>query len=139
MVPAAGVAVAVLTNGAGAAPLAHEIFTHTLDIEMPARPVPPADPAPVEPWMYGTYRGSQVDFVLEAEGGRAFLKYLPRNAVAAELVGQHTRDEVVRYDDTAIITAEPELGSHYVLSFVGRDDEGRAEFLHSARAAYRIA
>lgn len=143
VVPSAGVAVAVLTNSAGGAPLAHEILTHTLrdlaGIKMPARPAPPATPAPIEPWMCGTYRGSQVDFVLSTEGDRAFLTFVPRTALGAQFAGERARDEVVRFGDTSIITAEPELGSHHVYSLVGRDEHGRARFLHNSNAAYRIA
>ncbi|HUQ59179.1 serine hydrolase domain-containing protein [Lentzea sp.] len=143
VVPSAGVAVAVLTNSLGGPALAHEVFSHTLrdlaGIETPPRPTPPADPQPVEDWMCGTYRGTRVDYVLSTEGDRAFLTYVPRNALGAQFLGGHSRDEVVRFDDTSIITREPELGTHHVYTFVDRDPEGRAKFLHNSNACYRIA
>lgn len=138
VVPSKGVAVAVLTNGLGGAPLAHEVITHTLrdlaGVDTPPRPSPPADPAPVEDWMCGTYRGTKVDYVLSREGDRAFLDYLSRDGEEV-----HDRMEIVRLDDHSIITLEPEFGTHYVGTFVGRDDEGHATFLHNANALPRIA
>lgn len=143
VVPSAGVAVAVLTNSLGGPALAHEIFTETLrdlaGVETPPRTVPPANPAPVEDWMCGTYRGSKVDYVLSTEGSRAFLTYIPRDALGASFLGGHNRDEVVRLDDTSIITLEPDFGTHYAYTFVGRDEDGRAKFLHNSNACYRIA
>lgn len=143
VVPAAGVAVAVLTNSLGGPALAHEVFTHTLrdlaGVETPPRPTPPVDPAPVEDWMCGTYRGTHVDYVLSTEGDRAFLAYVPRSALGAEFIGGHDRTEVVRFDDSSIITLEPDHGTHHVYAFVGRDEEDRAKFLHNSNALPRIA
>ncbi|MFI6095605.1 serine hydrolase domain-containing protein [Lentzea sp. NPDC051213] len=143
VVPSAGVAVAVLTNSTSGPALAHEVFTHTLrdlaGIEPPARATPPATPAPIDDWMCGIYRGTHIDYTLSAEGGRGFLSYVPRTPLGAIFVGDHThRDEVVRLDDTSVITAEPDFGSHHVYSFVGRDETGRARFLHNSNAHYRI-
>ena len=136
VVPDKGVAVAVLTNGLGGAPLAHEIITDTLrelaGVETPPRPVPPTDPAPVEDWMTGTYRGTTVDYTVTKEHDRAFISYTSRDGT--EL---HDRAEIVRFDDTSIITLEPDFGTHYVLTFVGRDDEGLAKFLHNTNALPR--
>jgi CubicO group peptidase (beta-lactamase class C family) len=136
VVPDKGVAVAVLTNGLGGAPLAHEIITDTLreltGVETPPRHTPPADPASVEDWMTGTYRGTTVDYTITKENDRAFLSYTSRDGT--EL---HDRAEIVRLDDTSIITLEPDFGTHYVLTFVGRDDEGRAKFLHNTNALPR--
>ncbi|MDX8028860.1 serine hydrolase domain-containing protein [Lentzea sp. BCCO 10_0856] len=143
VVPEAGVAVAVLTNSLGGPGLAHEVFTHTLrelaGVETPPRVTPPANPAPLDDTMFGTYRGTKVDYVLTNEDGRAFLSYVPRDALGAEFIGEHRRDEVVRLDDTSIITLEPDFGTHYVATFVGRDSEGRPKWLHNTNACYRIA
>ncbi|HEY0500649.1 MAG TPA: serine hydrolase domain-containing protein [Kutzneria sp.] len=136
--PSAGVAVAVLTNSAGGAPLAYEIFAQVLrdlaGVETDPLPVPTADPAPIDiDRMGGTYRTTQQDITLAVENGRAFLTYRPRNGKPAHRV------EVVRLSDNAIITVEPKLDGHQVLSLIGDDGHGRARFLHSGAAAYRIA
>jgi CubicO group peptidase (beta-lactamase class C family) len=138
VVPSRGVAVAVLTNGLGGAPLAHEVITHTLrdlaGVETPPRLTPPANPVPVEDWMCGTYRGTKIDYVLSLDGDRAFIDYTYRDGTTA-----HPRTEIVRLDDTSVITLEPDFGTHYVATFVGRDSEGRAKFLHNINALTRIA
>jgi len=135
VVPSAGVAVAVLTNSAGGAPLAYEIFTQVLHdlagVETDPLPVPPADPAPIDlERMGGTYRTTSYDITLAVENGRAFLT---RNG------DSDNRIEVVRLSDDAIIAVEPTLDGHQVLSLVGDDGHGRAQFLHNGSAAYRIA
>ncbi|MEU0879469.1 serine hydrolase domain-containing protein [Lentzea sp. NPDC005914] len=135
VVPEKQVAVAVLTNGLGGAPLAHEVMTHTLrdlvGVETPPRLTPPPDPEPVEDWMHGTYRGTKGNYTISEEDGSAFLTYTSRDI--------HDRAEIVRFDEASIITKEPDFGTHYVLTFVGRDETGRAKFLHNSNALPRIA
>ena len=64
-----------------------------------------------------------------------FLTSVPRNALGEAVVDQpEDRVEVVRLDDTAIITAEAELGVHHVYSMIGSDEQGRATFLHNSNA-----
>ncbi|BCY09811.1 serine hydrolase [Actinoplanes sp. L3-i22] len=139
VVPAAGVAVVVLTNSTGGAPLAYEIFDTALrdlaGIETPPLPTPPADPAGIDAGrMCGTYRSTLYDITLSSEGGRAFLTYHPRTGLA----GARDRVEVVRRTDSSIITVEPTSDGHQVWSLVGSDENGRARFLHDGAAAYRI-
>lgn len=134
--PAAGLAVAVLTNSAGAEPLAYEIFGTVLrdlaGVETTPLPVPPADPAPLDvDRVCGTYRTTRYDFTLTAKRGRAFLTRRGPGRPAE-------RVEVVRFGDSAIITVEPGLDGHQVLSFVGSDEHGRARFLHNGAAAWRV-
>lgn len=132
--PSTGLAVAVLTNSAGAAPLAHEIFT-AAGIESAPPPVPPANPAQVDEWMCGTYRNTLYDITLATDDGRAFLTYEPRT----ELFHRKDSVEVVRHGDRTIITAEPKPDGHHVMALVGSDERGRANFLHNGAAAWRIA
>ncbi|MEV4598026.1 serine hydrolase domain-containing protein [Amycolatopsis sp. NPDC049253] len=138
--PSAGVAVAVLTNSSGGAPMAYEIFGAVLrelaGVETTPLPVPPANPAPIDPdRMGGTYRTRAHDLTLAVENGRAFLTHRPRSSFIGK---PDNRVEVVRLGDRAIITLEPESGVHQVLSLVGSDEHGRARFLHNGAAAYRI-
>jgi CubicO group peptidase (beta-lactamase class C family) len=136
--PSAGVAVAVLTNSAGGAPMAYEIFAQVLHdlagIETDPLPLPPADPAPIDvDRMGGTYRTTLHDITLAVENGRTFLTYRPRNGKP------ENRVEVVGLTNKAVITVEPTLDGHQVLSLIGDDGHGRAQFLHNGSAAYRIA
>ncbi|MFB4284347.1 serine hydrolase domain-containing protein [Nonomuraea sp. MTCD27] len=145
VVPSAGVAVAVLTNSTGGAPLAYEIFGAALrdlaGVETAPLPVPPLNPTGIDAdRMCGTYRSTLYDITLTSEHDRAILTYRPRNEIAESLLGgSENRVEVVRLNDSSVITVEPKSGGHQVLSLVGSDGHGRARFLHNGAAAYRIA
>ncbi|WP_431934483.1 serine hydrolase domain-containing protein [Nonomuraea jabiensis] len=145
VVPSAGVAVAVLTNSTGGEPLAYEIFGAVLrdlaGVETAPLPVPPLNPTGIDvDRMCGTYRSTLYDITLTSEHDRAFLIYRPRNEIAESFLGgSENRVEVVRLNDSSVITAEPKSSGHKVLSLVGSDGHGRARFLHDGAAAYRIA
>jgi CubicO group peptidase (beta-lactamase class C family) len=146
VVPSAGMAVAVLTNSSNAEPLAHEVFRTVLGdltgVATDPPPVPPANPSPVDvDRMCGTYRTTLYDLALTVEdGGRAFLVRRPRNERAKSFLGKpEDRVEVVRLDDSAVITARPTSDGHQVLSLIGSDEHGRARFLHNGAAAYRVS
>ncbi|WP_134670133.1 MULTISPECIES: serine hydrolase domain-containing protein [Amycolatopsis] len=144
VVPSAGVAMAVLTNSAGAEPLAHELFSTVLrdlaGVETAPLPVPPAEPVPLDAdLMCGTYRTTSDDITLTVDNDRAFLTYRPRKETAESRHGKPARRvEVVRLDDHAVITAEPKFDGHQVWSLIGSDARGRARFLHNGAAAYRV-
>ncbi|GGU23271.1 serine hydrolase domain-containing protein [Lentzea flava] len=129
--PSRGLAVAVLTNSTNGRPLAHEIFTENgIDVAPP--PTPPADPAPIDDRMHGTYRNPLYDITLDS----TCLTYRPRSDLAASFLGDRTDPvEVVRLGDDTIITTR----GHEVMSLIGSDGTGRAKFLHNGGAAYRIA
>ncbi|SEK77010.1 serine hydrolase domain-containing protein [Streptacidiphilus jiangxiensis] len=145
VVPSAGVAVAVLTNSATAEPLAHGILSTVLGdltgVETAPLPVPPANPRLVDvDRMCGTYRSTLYDLTLTVKDGRAFLIRRPRNERARAFLGKpEERVEVVRLNDSAVITAEPGVDGHQVLSLIGSDEHGRARFLHNGAAARRIS
>ncbi|WP_370949684.1 serine hydrolase domain-containing protein [Amycolatopsis sp. cg5] len=135
--PSAKVAVAVLTNSTGGAPLAYEVFSEVLKdlacVETEPLPVPPANPALIDvDRMCGTYRTTRHDITLTSEGDRSFLTYRPRGG------GSEDRFEVVRFGDDSVITTEPTADGHQVVSLVGADRHGRARFLHYGAAAARI-
>lgn len=144
VVPSAGVAMGVLTNSVSGDQLAHELFSTVLrdlaGVETASRPVPPANPMPIDAdRMCGTYRTTLYDITLAVENDRAFLSYRPRNQTAESLLGKsRKRVEVVRLSDSAIITTAPNLDGHQVLSLIGTDGDGRARFLHNGAAAYRV-
>lgn len=126
VVPETGLAVAVLTNSTNGVPLACEIF-NAAGIETAPAPVPPANPAPIDDWMCGTYRNPLYDITLDGTS----LTYRART----ELFPGKPPVEVVRLGDRTIITT----GSHEVMSLIGSDEHGRAKYLHNGAAAYRIA
>ena len=126
VVPATGLAVAVLTNSTNGVPLAYEIF-NAAGIETPPLPVPPKNPAPIDDWMRGTYRNPLYDITLDGTS----LTYRART----ELFPGKPSVEVVRLGERTIITT----GSHEVMSLIGSDEHGRAKYLHNGAAAYRIA
>jgi CubicO group peptidase (beta-lactamase class C family) len=127
--PSANRAVAVLTNSTNGDPLAHDIFTAT-GFEPAPIPTPPANPAPIDDRMCGTYRNPLYDITLN----RTSLTYEPRNELAASFRG-NTPVEVVKLKHDTIITT----GTHEVMSLIGSDEHGRAKYLHNGAAAYRIA
>jgi hypothetical protein len=90
--------------------------------------------------MCGTSRSTLYDITLTREHDRAFLSYRPRNEIAESFLGgSGDAVEVLRLNDSSIITAEPKSDGYQVLSLVGSDENGRARFLHDGAAAYRIA
>lgn len=82
--------------------------------------------------MHGTYRNPLYDITLDGTS----LTYRPRTEPAASFLGDR-RDpvEVVRLGADTIITTR----GHEVMSLIGSDEHGRANFLHNGAAAYRIA
>jgi CubicO group peptidase (beta-lactamase class C family) len=126
VVPAKGLAVAVLTNSTNGVPLAHDVF-NALGIETAPLPVPPPDPAPIDDWMRGTYRNPLYDITLDGTS----LTYRART----ESFHSKPRAEVVRLGHRTIITTD----GHEVMSLIGSDEYGRAKYLHNGAAAYRIA
>ncbi|WP_431904414.1 hypothetical protein [Nonomuraea sp. bgisy101] len=78
--------------------------------------------------MCGTYRSILYDITLTSEHDRAFLIYRPRSEIAESFLGgSANRVEVVRLNDSSVITAEPKSSGYQVLSLVG-SGHGRARF-----------
>ncbi|MGH3720013.1 MAG: serine hydrolase domain-containing protein [Pseudonocardiaceae bacterium] len=144
IVPETGIAVALLANGGDVVPMYHQVFGHLLaelaGVELPALPVPPADPHPVDAdRVSGTYRSTLVDleFSVDAEG-RAWLRRVER-AEEATLVIPETVVEMVRLRDDALITVEPQGGIHQIIGLLGSDQSGRVKFLYGGgRAVARV-
>ncbi|PRY29139.1 serine hydrolase domain-containing protein [Umezawaea tangerina] len=143
-VPAAGVAVAVLTNSAGGDPLAHTVLSTVLadlaGVTTTPPPTPPANPAPIDvARLCGTYRTTLYDLTLTTDADRAFLVRHPRNDLAKSFLRKaEDRVEVVHLHDDTLITTTPTAGLHQVMSLVGTDSHGRARYLHNGAAAYRV-
>jgi CubicO group peptidase (beta-lactamase class C family) len=144
MVPDRDVAIALLTNGGGAIGLYTAIYSHLLrelaDIELPARPGPPAQHQRFDAARYiGTYTCDVAQLTVSQDGdGRIWLEHVPRGALA-ELVGQAERDELVRLDGDTLISVRSHHGIHQPHVFVGDDGSGRALYIHSGRAIRRVS
>ena len=146
VVPEAGVAVALLTNGGDVQPVFCAVFGHLLaelaGVELPALPVPPADPLPVDAdRVSGTYRATMFDQKLSVDAqGRAWLHTVPRTAEAKLTTPEEIVAEVVRFRDNALITVKPQRGMHQVIGLLGADPSGRVKFLHgNGRATARVS
>lgn len=144
VVPEAGVAVALLTNGEDVLPLFREVFGHLFGelagVGLPDLPVPPAQPRPVDgDRVSGTYRSAMADLELTVDtDGRAWLRAVPRTELAKLGQPEPTVVEVVALRDDALIAVEPEMGRHQVFALVDADPEGRVRFLHTGRAQVRV-
>jgi CubicO group peptidase (beta-lactamase class C family) len=142
IVPDAGVAVALLTNGGDTvalyADLVGRVLREVADVELPALPAPPAEPASVDPTRYlGTYTCDLADLVVSADdAGRLWLDETP-TSVAVELGDTPLRTELVSYREGTLIALHPDRGMHRVYAFLGDDGAGRAAYLHTGRALVR--
>jgi CubicO group peptidase (beta-lactamase class C family) len=149
LVPEAGVAVAVLTNGGSAGPLISELLDPLLaDLAgtppAPGPPVPDAGARVADGERYcGRYetRPSVSDVTLD-ESGRLWLTSTSRHEALAmaETAGVESTPE--RHElrplggDTFALVDQPGAARR-VAEFLGRDTSGRALFLHTGRAAAR--
>jgi len=144
LVPERDVAIALLTNGGDGIAVYTQVYGHLLrelaDVEMPAMPVPPAEPATVDASRYvGTYSCDVADMtVTQDEDGRVWVEQVPKGDLA-EMLGPPERHELVRLDGDTFVTAEPEHGLHMPHVFVGDDGRGQALYLHSGRAIRRAS
>ena len=142
MVPEAGLAVALLTNGGDTLSLYHAIAGHVIaelsDTTLPALPTPPADPERVDASRFvGTYASEVADLVVsQDEDGRVWLEQIPKG-LFEELGEQPERRELVHFRGDSLINVEPEHGIHIPHAFVGDDGDGHALYLHIGRAVRR--
>lgn len=142
MVPEAGLAVALLTNGGDTLSLYHAIAGHVIaelsDTTLPALPTPPADPQRVDASRFvGTYASQVADLVVtQDEDGRVWLEQVPKG-LFEELGEKPERRELVHFSGDSLINVEPEHGIHIPHAFVGDDGDGHALYLHIGRAVRR--
>ncbi len=142
MVPEAGVAVALLTNGGDNGPLYRDVVSHVLaeltDVRLPALPEPPADPERIDASRFlGTYSAEVFDLtVSQDDDGRIWIEQVPKGLLI-EMGGQVERSELVAYRDDMLIPLEAERGMFMPHAFVGDDGTGHALYLHLGRAVRR--
>jgi CubicO group peptidase (beta-lactamase class C family) len=142
MVPEAGVAVALLTNGGDMVSLYRDVVGHVLeeltDARLPALPEPPAHPERIDAARFvGTYSAEVFDLIVSQEDdGRIWIDQIPKG-VFIEMGGQVERTELVHYRDDMLIPVEADRGMFMPHAFVGDDGAGHALYLHLGRAVRR--
>lgn len=142
MVPGAGVAVALLTNGGTTISLYHDLVGHLVgeltDAVLPPLPVPPADPERVDASRWaGTYSNEVVDLVVsQDDDGRIWLDQVPKG-MFEDLGEKPQRQELVHFRGDSLINLVPEHGLQVPHAFVGDDGDGHALYLHVGRAIRR--
>ncbi len=146
--PDSGIAIALLTNGGNPIALYRDVFGELLERLVGSdvlKPMPSPDDLDVRvddaraSRFVGTFSASVLDMTITHDDeGRLWLDETPKGFVA-ELVTASPRTRLVPYGDDGLITAERTMGSHWLYSFVGADEQGRARFLHTGRAMPRTA
>ncbi|WKT89404.1 serine hydrolase [Microbacterium maritypicum] len=143
MVPGAGVAVAVLTNGGRTVDAYHAITSNVLDalagVTVPALPSVPESPVAIDlERVIGTYSSSVSDSTVRVdEDGRIWLERTMKG-IFAELGPAPEPVELVGWAGDTLLPREPQNGMHMPHAFVGDDGSGRALYLHTGRADRRI-
>lgn len=143
IVPEGDVAIALLTNGGDGIAMYTQVYRHLLGelagVEMPAMPVPSAEPAPIDASRYvGTYSCDAANMIVtQDQDGRVWVDQVPKGV--AEMLGPPERHELVRLDGDTFVTADPGHGLHRPHVFVGNDDNGRSLYLHTGRAIRRAS
>ncbi|MDX3662968.1 serine hydrolase [Streptomyces sp. ID05-26A] len=142
VIPAAGLAIAVLTNGGESLALARAVFEEALgreDIALPGLPTPPPLPVPVDvERVVGVYRSTGLELhVTEGDGGRVKLRYV-RLDPGWESFVDGDEHEFTGLREDALIAVDSETGYHQVVVLCGRDEQDRVKYLHWGRAAQRV-
>ncbi|HET6985856.1 MAG TPA: serine hydrolase domain-containing protein [Kribbella sp.] len=122
LVPEKGVAVALLTNGGDAPALYDELVGHVLretaGVELPARPVPPAEPGDIAAdLVIGRYDGVLARATVSVEDGEFWVLDEAVSDEARLLLPEPERTRLVPLDESRLIAAEPRRGVYEVLAF----------------------
>jgi CubicO group peptidase (beta-lactamase class C family) len=142
MVPEAGVAVALLTNGGDVMSLYHDVVGHVIgeltETALPELPQPPADPQRIDASRYvGTYSADVLDLIVsQDDDGRIWIDTVMKG-MFADLGEEHERQELVAFREDSLIPVQGDRGMHLPHSFLGEDEVGRAQYLHIGRAIRR--
>ncbi|MBP3978961.1 serine hydrolase [Microbacterium sp. BLY] len=143
MVPGAGVAVAILTNGGHAFDVYQAITSRVLaalaDVRMPGLPAIPDAPAEVDLHrILGTYSSSVSDSTVRVDDdGRVWLERTMKG-IFADLGPAPEPVELVGWAGDTLLPREAQNGIHMPHAFVGDDGTGRALYLHTGRADRRV-
>ena len=142
MVPEAGVAVALLTNGGDSISLYHDIVGHVIaelaDIELPPLPTPPADAGEDRREPVRRHLRAEVADLTSARTRTAGSgSSRPPRASSRSSARSRSATSSSHFRGDSLITVEPEHGMHMPHAFVGDDGAGHALYLHIGRAVRR--
>lgn len=144
VVPEAGLAVALLTNGGDVIALFDDvvkrIVTDAADAKLHDFPKPPAEPVDVDPTpLVGAYSNSTFDMTVSVDDeGRIWLDSTPKG-ILLEMGEQPERVRLVGLGERELIALEPMMKEmHVVYAFLGDDGNGRSKYLHYGRAIGRV-
>lgn len=141
LVPEAGVAIVLLTNGGDGMGLFHDVAGPLLrelaGVDLPDSPTPPTDPPVLDAAPFaGVYSNTIVDMAVSLDDeGRAWLEQRPKGMLAD--LRSASRDELVPFGDSSLILREPTGGMHPVFAFLEPDAAGRPTYMHYGRAIAR--
>ncbi|MEU4237401.1 serine hydrolase [Actinoplanes sp. NPDC026619] len=131
IVPDRGVVIAINANGGSAAALVDDVLTlvlaETAGIRVPARVVPPAEPAPFTQ-RSGGYEGPVARYQVDTVDGGLEITAIPKGW-AAEMGEKPTTARYVALGDDRFVAAEPDEGVYPWVAFLA---EGR--YLYNGRA-----
>ncbi|MGX1701158.1 serine hydrolase domain-containing protein [Microbacterium sp. NPDC055357] len=143
VLPEAGIAVALLTNGGDVMGLFNavvgRIVKDAAGAELHGFPLPPAEPLAVDPAPFvGAFSNSTFDMSVSVDDdGRLWMDTTPKG-LAAEMGEKPQRVEIVGLAADSLIALEPAMKDmHMVYTFLGDDGSGRRKYLHYGRAMSR--
>jgi CubicO group peptidase (beta-lactamase class C family) len=143
VVPEAGLAVALLTNGGDVMGLFDDVVKRIVKdvtgIALHGFPQPPAEPLAIDPAPYlGSYSNSTFDMTVSVDDeGRIWLDSVPKG-IMAEMGQKPEHVQLLGLDTDALIAAEPTMKEmHVVYAFLGDDGAGRRAYMHYGRAIGR--
>src|SRR6478736_5156791 len=140
VIPEAGLAVAMLTNGGDVTGLFDDVVKRIVkdvaDVELHGNPQPPAEPFAVDAAPFvGFYSNGTFDMTVSIdEDGRIWLDSNPKG-IMAEMGQQPDHVELVGLGPDSLISLKPQMAEmHVVYSFLGDDGQGRSKHIHYGRA-----
>ncbi|WP_253943857.1 serine hydrolase domain-containing protein [Nocardioides marmotae] len=141
MVPEAGLAIALLTNGGDVFALYHDVVGRLLPelsgTSIPELPTPPSEPQPVDASRYvGTYSAEVLDLVVRQDEEQRIWVDTIYKGVFADMPPEEPT-ELVGFGPDSLIPLRPDRGMHMPHNFLGDDGTGRARYLHLGRAFQR--
>ncbi|WP_426567034.1 serine hydrolase domain-containing protein [Angustibacter sp. McL0619] len=141
VVPEAGVAIAMLTNGGDFFGLFNDVVARLLTdltgVVLPERPTPPVDPEQVDVSRYlGRYADTIYDVTVTQDAdGKVWLDRVPKDVIA-EIGEKPMRFELVHLAGDSLISVTAYHGIHVVFAFIG-DVDGKAKYVHYGRVVCR--
>lgn len=140
VVPEADLVIAMSGNGGSffglMADVARPVIEEATGLSVPAQPVPPRAPKPVDGSLYaGRYAGPQLGYEVAAAADGLDVTLIP-GPLMESMGATRATSRYVHLDGESFIAVEAEDARHDVVTFVMR--EGKAAYLHNGRAVARV-